>query len=211
MAALLGAVPDGSALADQQLFVSVAREHAGWAEQLDRRRPGLRSLFVSQLAVYERLRLDAIAGTPLDQTFVKRLHEMVCRTNTPTLSWAVTGLHAAAVAERSLQALAEPRSRDATALAMRWSHEYPGASEVAAAMDAFSAELSADAYLTAHPVLQASYALHGLTAIHPFADGNGRVGRALASVAFLRARRFRSSSNTRNGSSTSTRSGRGRR
>lgn len=42
-------------------------------------------------------------------------------------------------------------------------------------------------FAAARPVLQAAYAHHALTAIHPFADGNGRVARALASVFLYRA------------------------
>jgi hypothetical protein len=40
----------------------------------------------------------------------------------------------------------------------------------------------------AHPVLQASYIHYAFVVIHPFADGNGRVARALASVFFYRAK-----------------------
>ncbi len=39
---------------------------------------------------------------------------------------------------------------------------------------------------TAHPVLQASYCHYAFVVIHPFADGNGRVARALASTFFYR-------------------------
>lgn len=48
-------------------------------------------------------------------------------------------------------------------------------------------ELRSEPFLAAHPVVQAAYAHHALTAVHPFADGNGRVARALASVFTYRA------------------------
>jgi hypothetical protein len=48
-------------------------------------------------------------------------------------------------------------------------------------------ELSSPAFLDADPVLQASYAHYAFVVIHPFADGNGRVARALASVYLYRA------------------------
>src|SRR5260370_28160022 len=41
--------------------------------------------------------------------------------------------------------------------------------------------------LAAHPALQAAYAHFALVAIHPSADGNGRVARALASAYLSRA------------------------
>jgi Fic/DOC family len=43
-------------------------------------------------------------------------------------------------------------------------------------------ELNSEAFLNAHPILQGSYSQYALVVIHPFADGNGRVSRALGSV-----------------------------
>jgi len=57
-------------------------------------------------------------------------------------------------------------------------HSYAPVDVTPAEMARLVAELRSDAFLTAHPVLQAAYAHYGLVAIHPFADGNGRVARA---------------------------------
>lgn len=42
------------------------------------------------------------------------------------------------------------------------------------------------AFASSHPVVQAAYVHHALAAVHPFAEGNGRVARALASVFLYR-------------------------
>jgi hypothetical protein len=51
-------------------------------------------------------------------------------------------------------------------------------------------ELNSGSFAASHPVLQASYCHYCLTAIHPFADGNGRVARAVSSVFLRRAGRI---------------------
>jgi len=48
-------------------------------------------------------------------------------------------------------------------------------------------ELRTPQFQAGHSILQAAYAHHALTAIHPFSDGNGRTARALASVYLYRA------------------------
>lgn len=58
---------------------------------------------------------------------------------------------------------------------------------VAPEIERFVRELHAPAFARAHPVRQASYASYSLFVIHPFAEGNGRVGRALASIYLRRA------------------------
>jgi hypothetical protein len=57
-------------------------------------------------------------------------------------------------------------------------------------MERLASELTSDAFGSAHPVLQAAYAHYALVAVHPFADGNGRVARALASVYLYRSARL---------------------
>lgn len=61
------------------------------------------------------------------------------------------------------------------------------ASMVAAEMARLSAELSSSQFAALHPAVQAAYAHYALTAIHPFADGNGRLARTVASIFLLRS------------------------
>jgi Fic family protein len=46
-------------------------------------------------------------------------------------------------------------------------------------MERFVREISSPEFAAAHPIIQAAFAHYVLVAIHPFADGNGRVARAL--------------------------------
>lgn len=57
---------------------------------------------------------------------------------------------------------------------------------VAAEMERLVSELGSEPFNRAHPVLQAAYAHYALTAIHPFADGNGRLARTVASLFLMR-------------------------
>jgi hypothetical protein len=66
-------------------------------------------------------------------------------------------------------------------------HWYAPVLQTPAEMHRLIEELQTEGFRSAHPVLQAAYAHHALTVIHPFADGNGRVSRALASVFTYRA------------------------
>jgi hypothetical protein len=61
------------------------------------------------------------------------------------------------------------------------------ANRVAEEMQRLIAELGSAEFASLHPVVQAAYAHYALTAIHPFADGNGRLARVVASMYLLRA------------------------
>src|SRR5262249_3204218 len=68
-------------------------------------------------------------------------------------------------------------------------HAYAPVADTPPEMHRLVAELSSEDFEAAHPILQASYAHYVLTAVHPFADGNGRVARAVASTYLYRAAR----------------------
>jgi Fic/DOC family len=57
---------------------------------------------------------------------------------------------------------------------------------VAAEMDRLSSELGSAQFAALHPAVQAAYAHYALIAIHPFADGNGRLSRTVASIFLVR-------------------------
>ena len=61
------------------------------------------------------------------------------------------------------------------------------AGRVAAEMARLAAELASAEFQLLHPVIQAAYSHYALTAIHPFADGNGRLARTVASLFLMRS------------------------
>jgi len=64
---------------------------------------------------------------------------------------------------------------------------YAPPERVAGEVDRLTAEAAGPALAAVHPVIQAAYLLYAVDAIHPFADGNGRVARAVASMPLYRA------------------------
>lgn len=66
-------------------------------------------------------------------------------------------------------------------------HSYAPVDDTAAEMARLMDEIRADSFALAHPVLQAAYAHYAFVCIHPFADGNGRVSRAMASIFLYRS------------------------
>lgn len=65
-------------------------------------------------------------------------------------------------------------------------HSHAPVSRVSDEVRRLIAEIDTAQFARAHPAVQAAFAHHALVAVHPFADGNGRVARLLASVFLLR-------------------------
>lgn len=66
-------------------------------------------------------------------------------------------------------------------------HEYAPPADTGPEMARLVAELQSEVFNEAHPVLQAAYVHYAFVCVHPFADGNGRVSRTLASTYLYRA------------------------
>jgi hypothetical protein len=180
-AALLGALPDRLAFEDGALTRTVACEEPGWRTALAGREPGLPTAFARQLETYRLLELRAVAGRPPDEALVKLLHELVC------CSQATYLVSEGGRLVRQALPPGRYKTRTNSSPPEPGSPRYADVGAVDDAMGHFVAELARDAFASAQPVVQGAYALHTLLAIHPFADGNGRVARALASIYLLRA------------------------
>lgn len=167
---------------DRGFTMSVAQQTFAWEQALAERGEGVRELFEAQLSAYE-LVIDSVTGrAPLSEAWLRSLHERICA---PQRTYRV-------LTEQGWQQQELPLGRykpvpNHVRLADGTFHAYAPVADVAPEMHRLSTQLHSPAFAAAHPVEQAAYAHHALTAVHPFADGNGRVARALASVYFYRS------------------------
>jgi Fic family protein len=166
---------------DRGFTLSVALQRFTWEHELAERGERVRELFLAQLAGYE-LTLDAATRRlPLSEAWLRSLHEQI---TAPQVTYRV-------ITELGFQEQELPKGRykqlpNHVRLHDGSYHAYAPVAAVAPEMHRVLEQLRSPAFEAAHPVEQAAYAHYALTAVHPFADGNGRVARALASVYLYR-------------------------
>lgn len=168
---------------DRGFTMTVAYQAAAWQHEIDRKGGEVRDLFAAQLEGY-RLVLDAATRrTPISEAFVRQLHATLTRPQETYRVWTEQGWQSQELPRGEYKAHPNnPFSSD-----QRQLHAYAPPLEVAPEMHRLTSELECEEFLRAEAVEQAAYAHYALVRIHPFADGNGRVARALASLFLLRA------------------------
>lgn len=140
------------------------------------------ALISGQREAYD-LALDLMAGTqPMSEAVVRRLHETVCR-GQETYS-VVTDV---GVQEQHLETGVYKRHPNHVRLGDGSVHSYCPVLDVPAEMGRLVAEANSALFAQASAVLRAAYLHHSLTHIHPFADGNGRTARVVASIPLLQS------------------------
>ena len=155
---------------DRAFTVSVAMRTVGWQAAAAEKGQLVIDLFQGQLRAYE-LALDAaMAGTPMPEAWICRLHEVI----------------AAPWPDREDAPGQYKRRPNHERLAGGRVRSFAPVRETAAEMARLAEQLAGPDFVAAHPVLQAAYAHHALVVIRPFQEGNGRVARALASVYLCR-------------------------
>jgi fido (protein-threonine AMPylation protein) len=189
--AIQGAASDTGAIEglykpDRGFTVTVMTQAAMWAAELAKKAPDVQALLKAQLQAYE-LALDiSTKSMPVSEAWIRRVHEVICG---PQESYDVY-VDVAGVLQRQKRPLPKGeykslpnhvRLRDGSV------HSYAPVAETGAEMHRLITEIGSTSFESAHPVLQSAYVHYGLTAIHPFADGNGRVARVIASAYLLRA------------------------
>lgn len=131
-----------------------------------------------QLAAFELVLDLATERSPVTESFLRQLHEVLCRSQPTYRVYTAHGPQ-----DHELVAGAYKRLPNNPYRAMgEIAHAYAPVVDTAPEMARLVAELRTPTFLQTHPVLQAAYAHFGFVSVHPFADGNGRVARALASI-----------------------------
>jgi Fic family protein len=130
------------------------------------------ALFEAQLAAYHlAISLDA-SDTGITAAGVRQLHVEFCRPQ--------------AERDTSLRLGEYKKVDNCTRKSDGTVHRYARAVEVSPQVDRLWAVMATEAFRDAHPAVQAAYVHFAFAAIHPFADGNGRVVRAVTSALLQR-------------------------
>ena len=124
----------------------------------------------------------ATGSVPVAEAWIRQLHAEICSgQSTYTVQTAVG-------AQESELPLGEYKKHpNHVRTPVGQIHSYAPVNVTSAEMHRFCEDLRSEAFLLASPVMQVAFSHYGLVWIHPFADGNGRVARALASVYSYRA------------------------
>jgi fido (protein-threonine AMPylation protein) len=183
VAAIDSGAIEGLYSVDRGFTMTVASMASAWEAQIQSEKgPDVAALVAAQRAGYDFALDAATAGIDVSEAWIRRLHEVVCQ---PQDTYDVRT--AAGPQRHRLPKGSYKRAANHVELADGFIHAYAPVDATASEMNRLVTALHSEEFGVSHPVLQSSYAHYALACIHPFADGNGRVARALASVFTLRA------------------------
>lgn len=167
---------------DRGITHAVAMQSAMWENAASQGNPETLDLFNSQMDAYD-LVLDLVTQQkPIAESWIRSLHEAVCSAQDTYPVMTEVGPQVQKLPKGEYKRLPNHvRTRDGS------THSHAPVDLTPPEMHRLCKEMRSVAFEAAHPVIQASYVHHALTVVHPFADGNGRVARALASVFITRS------------------------
>jgi Fic family protein len=167
---------------DRGFTMTVAVQSLLWEAALDEKGSQVRAMFQAQLNAYDHILDFATEAVPIAEAWIRELHAQICEAQETYRVWTEIGWQEQALPRGTYKLLPNhPLLADGSF------HSYAPVDMTPTEMFRFCQELRSEQFLEAHPVLQAAYAHYAFVAIHPFADGNGRVARALGSVFTFRA------------------------
>lgn len=161
---------------------TVALQGAMWEAALEEIGPDVRGHFEAQLDALDHVLELARQDAPVTEVWIRQLHEITCRNQDTYPVTTPLGVQQHELAKGSYKVAANHVvALDGTL------HMYCPPDDVPDEMARYIRQLSSEDFAVRSPIVQAAYAHYAFVAIHPFADGNGRVARALASVFLYRA------------------------
>ena len=162
---------------DRGLTTTIAFQEPEWETAMRSRQERLPDFFKAHLAAFDLASEVAARKKPVTEAWIRELHEVLTGPQaeydvlTPK-GWVKAPLPKGQYKDQPNHV----NQKDGT------KHIYAPVSSVSSEMHRLVEDTKTEAFGTAHPVLQAAYVHYALVAIHPFADGNGRVARSLASI-----------------------------
>ena len=162
---------------DRGFTFTVATEAAMWQVALDKKGEQAKALIHSQLDALDYVMDFATKRQPITEAWIRSLHAAMCKSQETYKVMTEIGPQTQPLPKGEYKHLPNHvMLKDGTM------HAYAPADLTPAEMHRFVEAIEGESFRTAHPALQASYAHYAFVCIHPFADGNGRVARALACV-----------------------------
>ena len=169
---------------DRGFTITVAEEQPGWEAEADKRDAAFRQLFASQLRGYELAREIAASDAPINEAWIRELHSEITAGQPTYRVWVPSlGKYQQQALPRGQYKTQSNHVRQADGKY----HAYAPADDVPAEMRRLLEQIRTPAFEAASPSLQAAYAHYAFVVIHPFADGNGRVARAIASAFLIKS------------------------
>ena len=171
---------------DRSFTRTVAEQTGAWQQLMDQRGAHVRPAFEDTLAGFDFI-LDHTTGKyPLTETAIKELHAVML--NSQDEITVYVSVNGKLQAQRQKLPKGEYKKQPNSPTRHDGStFHYAPVADTAPEMARFIAELNSETFAALHPVVQAAYAHYAFVRIHPFADGNGRIARALASIFLYRA------------------------
>jgi Fic family protein len=162
---------------------TIAEQTSTWQAALAQHGEHVRASIEDALNGYD-LVLDLVTGRrPVTESWIRQLHEVLCASQTTYRVHTAVGVRDQPLPKGAYKTQPNSPTNPETG---RTFHYAPPA-DTPAEMARLVKEMRTPTFGSAHPVVQASYVHYALVRVHPFADGNGRVARALASVFLYRS------------------------
>lgn len=135
------------------------------------------------LAAYDFVLDVATSSRPITEVWIRQLHEIICKSQEEYLVATSVGPQNHRLELGKYKSMPNsPYNFDSKEV-----HSYAPVVDTPSEMARLVEEFRTDLFLESSPVLQAAYAHYAFVCVHPFADGNGRVSRALASIFLYRS------------------------
>jgi len=162
---------------ERGVTITAATQGAMVSSALSGQSEKARALIAAQLRAYDFVLDFVTKARPIAEAWIRALHTELCAAQTHYKVVTAVGHE-----DRPLKLGQYKESPNHVVTQSNETHYYASVEATPAEMHRLVGNVSHPNFWNLHPADQAAYAHYALVAVHPFADGNGRMARALASV-----------------------------